>query len=82
MGFVVPLQSWVRLMKHNEHNTNFWFYLNGQRPTDSLRRLLSGEYFTSPTYNEMELEWILENIDKKPTIQDFINYCTTVKQYV
>jgi hypothetical protein len=81
LGFIIPFQYWIESVFYGRRSDHFWFYLNGQPLCESLRRLLTRECFTSPTFHEFELEWYMEGNPESPTIQDFINYCAIVKTY-
>jgi hypothetical protein len=81
-GIIIPFHCWTDVVFHNKQSSYFWFYLNGQPPTESLQRLLNKQYFISPRFHDFELEWYMEGANTPPTIQDFINYCKTVKNYL
>lgn len=74
MNFFLILSLWVDVVLNNRSINDFWYYLNGCPPNDKLRRLLNGESFLNPTFEDMLDSWTLEGHDKEPTIQDYLDY--------
>jgi hypothetical protein len=82
LGFITPFQYWIESVFYGRCSDYFWWYLNGQPLCDPLRRLLTKEHFISPTFHDFELEWYMEGSNTPPTVQDFIDYCKIVKNYL
>lgn len=72
---------WFDVVFKKGSSHSFWSHLNMGRPNDNLRRLMNGDTFMNPTFQDMIDSWSLEgHNEENPTIQTYIEFRQKTKE--